>query len=1788
MCASMERDMMDHFIFMEHSPEDLATELLRALTPSGQPLVQADIQLTAMSPAAALVQDLVEKGKPKDLAHQIGKLLTATHFAKALCFGVPRYANDARLIPQLVYSASTVTNYCQFLKVLLSGLNSYCHSLWKTTHAIVNGQAAHAAFQSEAVGLVSYFSVLQVFVQACDLEHRYFPATYGVPLINEKFNTLQQLIVQFVQGGDRLRVDAGNRQPTVPAEADFSKVYHTLISAVPTYTQLLDALIQRLKSLFDPMYSESAYVEWQYYASELVDSTVLLVYLSLGIGLNGEIQVLGRNLQQLTTIVFDMVSPIQALLRFRGKFDDGIKEAKDASSKAAQVCVEVLHSIIAIVPRCNSGIQEFYSSQASYIFEQFQHFYSQYPNSLDALIVTMKKDRRFSVFCGLRESADSQLTAQAIAAMETIREIVVKLQRNSAPVQILECEHRFKGFYDTVMSLFTQYIENEQDQTRKVNLVSVKEATSLAAEVFFEGCQGLVGSSESVTRTKRGILAVNVALCLCSIEAHPVLVNHLQAIREVLQEQIISFFPCHVKSLLDLLETIVASKGEMKPDAENSFSTVYTHLVPVLKDSTDVFRANRHRDVPENVIACIREYDRMQPLIQALTLLLKTCELPTDLSTKVQRLDDFSFCPKYLPSSFRLVLQLNMRQATETFTRQMTPFLELVDSVATLQSDSYYRSFLQLKNDIVAALKGVQESLRRSPPHGIYDHKFLVDLVASVVTVFQPSAALIGECQEILKYAPDPDTIRITITDVTQTLNIMTQMMPYVNAMYTQHRVLISTHVAVVVRSITERIEENIRYLCHETNMSATDIAQRSTRLLHSLYELAETTDTTEEFHPLTEELRKIGRSLCDISGRVALGDASGRNLLLTTTRTIQELTGRIQPVVVRCIGTHEVKKEVTVCTKVAQSKHYEEFITTLPEAKQLDEMFGSVMASDNNTLKGVVGGHIDIMKCAIDEFKRTYDKYLQEPSNTELNAHLKKLASKIEHGHETVKLSLKGSTNMTSESLSLMLQKFRALALEQRASAQSGLVVAMASYINNNTKDPSRTILTSLLAEISKELLDNDNETNMMRLQVLGECVTGDARTKTLDLLDKVRVQIPAGDTKQLQDLVAQLLVADRVARAVVGESEPSSVHTQFTAQFANIGAPTKNAELIRLLSQWEDSLLGVAEVPDSLIAERVLDLNSEIAALGTQIVADLKKGDHGHISQNVDEMRTKSLDVISVVLTAACRRITVSGDITSHMQEEILTLLGNMDSFRREAQKAADGDNSSTQLRLVGKASRDITMSLNRLSEICDEILEVPISSGDGASEDYNYLSNMVIADALRVSQLSNAPTARVDRALKDMKTNIDRFATIVKSVTQGTNEEKTLQEKLLELQRLFTSATDTPIPAISLASEIRKLVSDTFNTELIAHPEAVADLPCRFTLPTIPDSKPRPVLEIKPIIEARSQEAKTSLQTLVADINNVKTLPANLCSSVKAFHQSLANLIVPLAEMQAATWNPQCQTGLSQAQSAIVSIGDNAIDTTRSRLLALDAWRELVSQFASSAASALQRLLEAAEATARAAASDIAATNEAERELLAAARAIAASQQRLAQYKTEATTVGDAYVGCEIIDIATPILNSAARLIAAAQEQTRFLLRRDPQLPNQQGLVKTARDLVDSLELILVAAEATVNNEPDAISKILGSCNIISSAVAHFLAECYQKNGSPELNQVMTSITDTIQSAIKHLRAHAESVSAPSSAPDRPGRPLNAMIAKLNAEAKVVEARRALEAAEQNLKKTRQNAA
>jgi uncharacterized coiled-coil protein SlyX len=91
-----------------------------------------------------------------------------------------------------------------------------------------------------------------------------------------------------------------------------------------------------------------------------------------------------------------------------------------------------------------------------------------------------------------------------------------------------------------------------------------------------------------------------------------------------------------------------------------------------------------------------------------------------------------------------------------------------------------------------------------------------------------------------------------------------------------------------------------------------------------------------------------------------------------------------------------------------------------------------------------------------------------------------------------------------------------------------------------------------------------------------------------------------------------------------------------------------------------------------------------------------------------------------------------------------------------------------------------------------------------------------------------------------------------------------------------------------------------------------------------------------------------------------------------------------------------------------------------------------------------------------------------------------------------------------------------------------------------------------------------------------------------VAHFLAECNQKSGKPELNEVMTKVVDSIQGMIKQLRTFCERAyenAEKAQEAAKPAKQLNSFIEKLNAETAVADARKVLEAAELKLKKLRQ---
>jgi hypothetical protein len=900
--------------------------------------------------------------------------------------------------------------------------------------------------------------------------------------------------------------------------------------------------------------------------------------------------------------------------------------------------------------------------------------------------------------------------------------------------------------------------------------------------------------------------------------------------------------------------------------------------------------------------------------------------------------------------------------------------------------------------------------------------------------------------------------------------------------------------------------------------------------------------------------------------------------------------------------------------------------VPPLPTRADLDRALNDILGSTSGPLKGVLTDFVANLRRALEEFAPLLEYCRQNPNDQAAIQRLNELAQLIGSLQDAIRrgLAFDPMTSTTASLNGLLGSVASARTNAELLPALSDLALALAAVANNTLTDPAKTLVAAEINDAS-DLILSSPAIAAAELEAIARSLAVDPRDLTLDLLDRLLLDLRKSSGAQLKRSAVQLLTADRTARALNGLGnallDPVSFQSRLvrTASALPDGTPSAASleELQHLLGQLSDSLIqagDVSSVPDADVPDRVSDALSDFARLSQGLVGELKRTSGFspvRVSKALQQMRLRALNVAELTVQTASKRPHLPGEVTADLQGEVLTLLENLENLQRATASAEHSTDRTRQARAVAKANREIAQNLDNISDLCDEVLDAPTpAAGSGAAdtEDYRAHSNAVLNDVVKLAGASletndGARTKRVTRVMQTLRPALATFRASAVTVSAGTPDAEDISGILRNLEGLLEDVQrpGAPLPfsvpkrGAMLVNEVRRHVADALSTDVVAQPGAVASLPVRFSLPAVAPGESRPIQELKGLVDRHVGLAGAALQKFVAGLNHPKVAPDVVQRGLADVHQSLTALVAPLAQLRASTWNPQCGAQLGQLNGALIAVGDLAIDAARARLVAGPGWRDTVAQFVGQASATFERASSAAAATLQAAQADLAVTNEAEKELVVAARAIAESQVRLANFKAVAeqkkVTIGEGYIGCEIVDIAAPILATAAELIGAAQRQTQYLLSINPTLPNQAGLVKTAGGLVDSLELILVAAEATVNYEQNSIEKVLAASNIISSAVAHFLAECHQKNGDEDINGVMTNITDSIQGMIRKLRAFGETAyqarEEKAEALEAAKRPktMNQMVATLNAEGKVSEARKALESAELALKKLRQ---
>ena len=1811
-----------------------------SITPSGGSRPSATVY-TPSTFGQTLLQNLATKlNWTDDQKAVLNNTYIYTFFALGSVSGFVNVQADQSQIPQILISTATVLAYLEYMVTITSSMKGFVDEVKAQLDSALQGNVNQEAIQSANISLAGFAQFDIAISIFFDAEIPNIKEVMEIAPIKDQINQFYQGIVSFanqtiaiintsIQGGDY---------------SSSLQEFNALHSAI---NQIIDVLIQsfeqtkgNLQKYLVPMFSEQEYAEFTEFLKGMTKLCASLVFdCQIFCSYNESTSLLTLQvLQFFAKYIYTIDSKLTALMRFTGNYEEYIKEVKDSYEEMGKIFEPLLKSLInssELIPNGFKGIGDNLIVQT---FTQLQKSFNDFPNKLVQLTEALKKDRRFSIYSTVKDETNSNITQEATQLIENTTLLASQLLNDEKTdlTAISQTMQKIQSTYTVFMQYFVNTIEAETDANTKQHYTQQKDLINSTMTSFAESFAMYSQSTDNALfRAKAGVLASKFALATLSLDHHPVIIQNLAILRPVIASSVITFFSNNLKIILELLTLMYQRSTSLDPNTKTMFETFFPIVMKVLQDATPKFLSSSDSHDPQNVITCLHEIDKITSAFTGILAVLAQCELE-ELKSAKTLLEIFNSTLQLIAEAFRQSIQTSFDAYFTDFVLNINQFTLIADSSLSLQSDEIYNQFLQNKSLIESTTKESTEIMKSHPPIGIFDKGYLTRLIQNVKQLGEPIIFISNLFKDTTRTTNDSSLMK-TSQGIVSSFQGLIKLNAFKDA--TEIATLdIQSIQGLSMKNTVQQITPILTQLVQglQSNPSSTPaIARQATELL---YNLAATLDQNSNTTSQSETIRQLAKILENSTCAVALGDSSQQNYLVQAIQTIANAIQQITPLSEAYIQTMsqiapaQAAPQTSGFDAVQAQKKLDETgeivdatgkpiaglqINQIPTENQVNDIFMKVNSDPNlEAMRGPLGSVINSLKNDVINFKALMAQYNQSPSQQLLDQ-LNVLGTIIQQTLGALQLGIAIDKNTTIEAVQSQLQQIQLKGASFDELSHLGFLVAV--YINNSSLSKElQKVLLQLVTEALADCSSNPSLTLNKLLAVIQSLISDPALVLS-DILSQLKTTIQSKNSQLAASLIPKLLVMEKIVRAsnpdtaaqiATATASIRQTLTQYQGKGDNL-TDADFAELLSAISQFENAIYNSSqaedEIPDNQISDTVMDLSQEVTSLIASLVILLKKATTAETQQiqaSLEQIRSKSISLLTATLQGSSHRgSNITKDDANELCNEISKLLENLELFQSSSLESLSSSNKASLIRGIGKTQRELTVGLSTISSLCDTIIELtPENHPSYGSDVFALLYSIIKLNAVVSAKDENSKNVIFKAAHPVVLKNFDIFKQRATSMIQGTDSESAIAQLIAALETELNSFNATTLTyeqtrkAFTQVADLRSSLDDALNTDITPDTASAAKLPFRFAVISAENTNPRPIQELKAEIDANYTKVSESLSSFITVLNNTKVPSQEIVKALLSYHDCANKYLLPAEVMRYSIWNPASQSRLLSAHTNLVQVGDIAIDAARARLIADDQWRQKVSQFNSQAQEAHNAIKAAAEAAYSSAQQDLSATNEAERELIAAAQSIQKSQSRLVSFKSQAqeqqATKGSTYIGVDIIDVSAPILNSAAKLVEAAQAQTKYVLQRQPDLTNTKGLVNTARNLVDSLELLLIAAEAIVNNDADAISKVLAACNLISSAIAHFVAECRQKDGSPELNEVMSRITEQIQETIKHVRAFGEaaqkkqSEEAQQTKSGRPARGLNSMIEKLNAEAKVVEARKLLEEAENNLKRTRQN--
>lgn len=393
--------------------------------------------------------------------------------------------------------------------------------------------------------------------------------------------------------------------------------------------------------------------------------------------------------------------------------------------------------------------------------------------------------------------------------------------------------------------------------------------------------------------------------------------------------------------------------------------------------------------------------------------------------------------------------------------------------------------------------------------------------------------------------------------------------------------------------------------------------------------------------------------------------------------------------------------------------------------------------------------------------------------------------------------------------------------------------------------------------------------------------------------------------------------------------------------------------------------------------------------------------------------------------------------------------------------------------------------------------------------------------------------------------------------------------------------------PCEKVCTITQKMAVVGPTLTDKIIIEPDpaAAARIPEDYTIPALPKKAPPPAEAYNDLLSARK-----SIDNVVEKFRNVNDTILATSKDLLDAIEKLRKVSNTFAEkaliMAVATVDPRYQVEQQTALHAFANALNGVQSAMKSRLMQTKSFKTEMDDALASYNATIDKSMELAEFASKIEAQPDKdeSVNEVTRELNATADAIEKMSARLKEFEeqvnmdglggedafdpTAAATINDIQAAAGslpayLIAAANPILAATTQILKRAQQITTELLKKYGKIENEKGLIRSAQDLSEAAELLLVCAEILVQGQEESAEfKVIAAARIIKAAVAALVAQVLVKGGDQEgiMNKNVKIVQRYTDSVINRAEAIVEEKLVEEDK-NKPKKTSNPMIMKLN---------------------------